>query len=54
MALEASINGQKPKKKGQTLRFELELAPPNDDSTNEFSYAHLKDDALTKVHFSPF
>lgn len=52
MALEAYINGQKTtpsKKRGDTLRFELELVSPTDDSTNEFSYALLVDDALKKV-----
>ena len=29
------------KNKGVTIRFELELAPPTEDSTNEFSYVHL-------------
>lgn len=29
------------KNKSVTIRFELELAPPTDDSTNEFSYVHL-------------
>lgn len=24
-----------------TLRFDVDLAPPTDDTTNEFSYAHL-------------
>lgn len=24
-----------------TLRFDLDLAPPTDDKTNEFSYVHL-------------
>ena len=46
------MNGQKkesPKKSGSTLRFELELTSQTDESTNEFSYAHLVEDALKKV-----
>jgi hypothetical protein len=38
------MNGKKKtdgKKVGVTIRFELELAPPTDDNTNEFSYVHL-------------
>ena len=57
MALEAYVNGQRkksPEKSNDTLRFELELAPPTDESTNEFSYAHLVADAQRKVHFEPF
>ena len=30
---------------GATLRFDLELAPPTDESTNEFSYIYLVKDA---------
>jgi ubinuclein len=44
MALEAFINGDKhkePRKRGRTLRFDLELAPPTEESTNEFSYTEL-------------
>ena len=46
------MNGQKKKSAGNsgaTLRFELEIASQTDDSTNEFSYAHLVEDALKKV-----
>lgn len=53
MALKAYVNGKReksPRKSGDTLRFELELALPTDDSTNEFSYAHLVADAENKVH----
>ncbi len=53
MALEAYVNGKREKsagKSGDTLRFEVELALPTDDSTNEFSYARLVADALGKVH----
>lgn len=38
----------------ETLRFELELAPPTDVSTNEWSYMQLVDDALKKVKFGAF
>ena len=54
MALEAYVNGQKKKSAGEngdTLRFELELALPTDEGTNEFSYGHLVADALKKVYF---
>ena len=51
MALEAFINGDKAKKRGRTWRFELELAPPTEESTNEFSYAELVDRELKKVKF---
>lgn len=52
MALEAFINGDKQKtgkKRGRTLRFQLELALPTEESTNEFSYAELVDEELKKV-----
>lgn len=32
-----------------TLRFDLELAPPNDQTTNEFSYVHLVREKEAKV-----
>lgn len=38
----------------ETLRFELELAPSTDVSTNEWSYMQLVDDALKKVKFGAF
>ena len=38
----------------ETLRFELELAPPTDGSTNEWSYVRLVDDTLKKVKFGTF
>lgn len=37
------------KKVGVTIRFELELAPPTDDTSNEFSYVHLVKDRDAKV-----
>lgn len=38
------------KKVGATLRFDLELAPPTDDTTtNEFSYVHLVKEREAKV-----
>ena len=46
------MNGQKKKSAGNsgaTLRFELEIASQTDDSSNEFSYAYLVEDALKKV-----
>lgn len=52
MELEAFINGdkqKKDKKRGRTLRFELELAPPTEDSTNEFSYTDLVEEEERKV-----
>lgn len=56
MTSEVSMNGGKKKtelgkKAGGpvTIRFELELAPPTDDTTNEFSYVHLLKDRETKV-----
>lgn len=54
MALEAFINGDKQKtgkKRGRTLRFELELTLPTEESTNEFSYEDLVDGELRKVRF---
>lgn len=44
---QVSMNGKKKtdgKKVGVTIRLELELAPPTDDKTNEFSYVHLLKD----------
>ena len=52
MALEDRINGDKPKgprKRGRTLRFDLELAPSTEESTNEFSYTELVDGDERKV-----
>lgn len=43
-----SVNGGKKlegRDVGATLRFDLDLAPPTDDFTNEFSYIHLVKDA---------
>ena len=57
MALEAVINGdkqKKTKKRGRTLRFELELAPPTEESTNEFSYTDLVVGEQRKVNIWPF
>ena len=57
MALDTFINGERKqtaKKRGETLRFELELAPPTEETTNELSYAQLVDDALKKVHARAF
>ena len=54
MALEAVINGDrqtKGRKRGRSLRFELKLAPPTEDSTNEFSYVELVENAQEKVPF---
>lgn len=54
MALEAVINGDrqpKGRKRGRTLRFELKLAPPTEDSTNEFSYVELVENTQEKVPF---
>ena len=48
MALEAVIIGdkqKKAKKRGRTLRFELKLAPPTEEATNEFFYNELVEDA---------
>ena len=56
MALEACINGDKQKtakKRGRTVRFELELVPPTEESTNEFSYTDLVDGQQRKVTFDP-
>ena len=52
MELEAVVNGHKKKtgeKLGETLRFDLELASPTEESTNEFSYARLVDKRRKKV-----
>ena len=56
MALEACINGDKQKtakKRGRTLRLELELVPPTEEFTNEFSYTDLVDGERRKVMFNP-
>ena len=54
MALDTFINGERKqtaKKRGETLRFELELAPSTEETTtNEWSYVQLVEDALKKVH----
>ena len=52
MALEAFINGdreKKGKKRGRTLRFDLQLAPPTEEFTNEFSYTELVEGERNKV-----
>lgn len=57
MASQVSMNGANAEKKTDlgkkggpvTIRFELNLAPPTDDTTNEFSYVHLLKDRETKV-----
>ena len=58
MALDTFINGERKqtaKKRGETLRFELELAPSTEETTtNEWSYVQLVDDALKKVHVQVF
>ena len=57
MALEAFINGDKQKrakKRGRTLRFDLELAPPTEASTNEFSYTELAEGEQRKVRQGSF
>ena len=54
MALEAFINGDKlkaDKKRRRTLRFELELARPTEETTNEFSFTELVERAQRKVTF---
>lgn len=54
MALEAFMNGDKQKKtrkRGRTLRFELELSPPTEESTNEFSYTDLVEGEQRKVTY---
>jgi hypothetical protein len=56
MALEAFINGDKQKtakKRGRTLRFELELVPSTEEFTNEFSYTDLVDGEVRKVTLTP-
>lgn len=35
------------KKAGVTLRFDLELTSPSDNSTNEFSYEQLEKDRIS-------
>lgn len=58
MALDTFINGERKqtaKKRGETVRFELELAPPTEETTiNEWSYVQLVDDASKKVHVQVF
>lgn len=57
MALDTFINGERKqtaKKRGETLRFELELAPSTEETTNELFYVQLVDDALKKVHVQVF
>ena len=57
MALDTFINGERKqtaKKRGETLRFELELAPPTEETTNEWSYEQLVDEKLKKVHARSF
>ena len=52
MALEAVVNGKKKKKNekvGETLRFELKLAPTSEDSCNEFFYPQLLEEKTEKV-----
>lgn len=54
MELEAVVNGHKKKtgdKLGETLRFDLELASPTEESTNEFSYERLLAKKRKKVSF---
>ena len=44
MALDVSVNGDRKKlsdKVGETLRFDLELDSPTDDTFSEFSYLQL-------------
>ena len=48
MTSQVSVNGAKKlegRDGGATLRFDLQLAPPTDEDTNEFSYIHLVKDA---------
>ena len=52
MALETVINGDKQKagkKRGRTLRFDLDLVPPTEESTNEFCYTDLVEGGERKV-----
>lgn len=52
MTSQVAMNGEKKlegKKVGVTLRFDLNLAPPTDGSTNEFSYVHLVKDKCKEV-----
>lgn len=54
MALEAFLNGQKPKhsqpdEQDASLRFKLDLKEPTDETTNEFSYVLLVQSARDKV-----
>ncbi len=44
------MNGKKEAEKvGVTLRFDVQLAPPTDKETNEFSYIRLKEKEELKV-----
>ena len=52
MELEAFINGdrqKRAKKRSRTLRLVVDLAPPTEDYTNEFSYTELVEGAREKV-----
>ena len=52
MALETFINGdkqEKGKKRGRSLRFDLDLVPPTEEFTNEFSYTDLVEGGERKV-----
>ena len=54
MALEALLNGQKAKhsqsgEQDGTIRFNLDLKEPTDDTTNEFSYVLLVQNEREKV-----
>lgn len=54
MELEAVVNGHKKKtgeKLGETFRFDLELASPTEESTNEFSYERLVAKRRKKVPY---
>ena len=45
-----TLNGEKKRHQhGRTLRIELNLEEPNEEATNEYSYAHLVNDAFKKV-----
>ncbi len=56
--VQVSMNGGKLKKiesegpgerVGVTIRLQLDLAPPTDENTNEFSYVHLVKEKEAKV-----
>lgn len=52
MALAVSANGDRKKsgdKAGETLRFDIELDSPSDDTFNEFSYLQLVRERKQKV-----